>query len=191
MGGNFDISIDRFASYLTPVLIAELAATHCTTIQPVILDAACGTGLVGRALAAKGMTTLHGTDISEAMLAQAAEKGCYRELKRANLYQPLPFPAGFFDLCVCAGAFCPGLLKARALPNLLAAVKPDGILVCDVERSTWGSAGRLGAAFVTLVEEGLISQLTVNESHFYAPAPGEACHGFLVVARKPPVRPLP
>ena len=45
-----------------------------------ILDAGCGTGLVGVALASAGYTTIDGIDLSPRMVEQANRRGVYREL---------------------------------------------------------------------------------------------------------------
>ena len=45
-----------------------------------VLDLACGTGLVGEALATRGFARLTGVDLSADMLGQARAKGCYDRL---------------------------------------------------------------------------------------------------------------
>ena len=45
-----------------------------------ILDAGCGTGLVGVALAAMGRERIVGFDLSEGMLQRSAARGVYAEL---------------------------------------------------------------------------------------------------------------
>lgn len=181
---TYEASVNHFARYLIPARIAELVLAHCRAPESVILDAACGTGLTGMELAARGWKNLYGIDISQPMLAHAAQKQCYRELKRGNLYQPLPFPGAFFDAVVCAGAFCPGHLKARALRPMLEVLKPGGVLICDVERNSWGRAGNMAMTFSALIARGEISEFWLKEAHFYEADPGERSHGYYVVAWK-------
>ncbi|XP_033620786.1 methyltransferase-like protein 27 isoform X2 [Fukomys damarensis] len=60
-----------------------------------ILDVACGTGLVAAELQARGFLQLHGVDGSPKMLEQARIRGLYRQLSLCTLGQePLPSPEG-------------------------------------------------------------------------------------------------
>ena len=67
-----------------------------------ILDAGCGTGLIGAALAARGYRDLTGIDISAGMLNRArARAGVYSGgLVKADLCS-MPFPEASFDAVVC------------------------------------------------------------------------------------------
>ncbi|XP_077880033.1 methyltransferase-like protein 27 isoform X2 [Ictidomys tridecemlineatus] len=60
-----------------------------------ILDVACGTGLVAAELQARGFLQLHGVDGSPEMLEQAQACGLYQHLSLCILGQePLPSPEG-------------------------------------------------------------------------------------------------
>ncbi|KAM5262284.1 methyltransferase-like protein 27 isoform 4-T6 [Hipposideros larvatus] len=60
-----------------------------------ILDVACGTGLVAAELQARGFLQLHGVDGSPGMLEQARARGLYQRLSLCTLGQePLPSPKG-------------------------------------------------------------------------------------------------
>jgi len=65
-----------------------------------VLDAPCGTGILGDFLRARGLRVL-GADISPAMLAVAQERGRAQGLVRADLERP-PFRTGAFDAVVCS-----------------------------------------------------------------------------------------
>jgi predicted TPR repeat methyltransferase len=52
-----------------------------------ILDAGCGTGLVGRRLQQAGYTDIHGSDYSQKMLDEARTRGAYRSLQQHDLTQ--------------------------------------------------------------------------------------------------------
>ncbi|XP_048645884.1 methyltransferase-like protein 27 isoform X1 [Marmota marmota marmota] len=74
-----------------------------------ILDVACGTGLVAAELQARGFLQLHGVDGSPEMLKQAQACGLYQHLSLCTLGQePLPSPEG--------GLVC---LTTRANPSNL------------------------------------------------------------------------
>ncbi|XP_069341760.1 methyltransferase-like protein 27 [Eulemur rufifrons] len=100
-----------------------------------ILDVACGTGLVAAELQARGFLQLHGVDGSPAMLAQARARGLYQHLSLCTLGQePLPSPQGTFDAVLVVGALSDGQVPCSAIPELLRVTRPGG-LVCLTTRT--------------------------------------------------------
>ncbi|KAK3172324.1 hypothetical protein OEA41_005645 [Lepraria neglecta] len=72
---------DEAQSYVAPVLVAQVALKSSNNpAKSVILDAGCGTGLVGQALAMAGAKAIDGLDLSPAMLTVANQTGSYRSL---------------------------------------------------------------------------------------------------------------
>ena len=68
------------------------------------LDVGCGTGLVGKALRARGFTgRVVGLDISQVSLRLAQQSGAYDDLQPADLQQPLPLDDDGVDALVCVG----------------------------------------------------------------------------------------
>jgi predicted TPR repeat methyltransferase len=107
-----------------------------------VLDLGCGTGLVALAIADLHLGPLIGVDIAPKMLAQAASKGLYAELREADVMDALgnhPLPpagevyGGAYPLILAADVFC----YFGALDAVLAAahanLAPGGWLVCSVE----------------------------------------------------------
>jgi ubiquinone/menaquinone biosynthesis C-methylase UbiE len=131
-----------------------------------VLDAACGTGLIGVALARYGFSDIEGLDISAGMLEVAKRKGVYASLVCAPLGEPLPYPDAHFDVFTVAGAFTPGHAPAESFDELLRITRPGGFAVFslrdDVEQpefhaalAQWEAAGRcqvvhVGAPFQSL-----------------------------------------
>ncbi|VTJ56551.1 Hypothetical predicted protein [Marmota monax] len=100
-----------------------------------ILDVACGTGLVAAELQARGFLQLHGVDGSPEMLKQAQACGLYQHLSLCTLGQePLPSPEGTFDAVLIVGALSDGQVPCSAIPELLRVAKPGG-LVCLTTRA--------------------------------------------------------
>lgn len=100
-----------------------------------ILDVACGTGLVAVELQARGFLQVQGVDGSPEMLKQAQARGLYRHLSLCTLGQePLPNPEGTFDAVIIVGALSEGQVPCRAVPELLRVTKPGG-LVCLTTRT--------------------------------------------------------
>ncbi|KAK2593194.1 hypothetical protein QQS21_009123 [Conoideocrella luteorostrata] len=109
-----------------------------------ILDAGCGTGLVGDCLARSslaGKFIVDGVDLSAGMLAVARQKGVYRELETANLNERIERPDGSYDILVCVGT----LTKAHVGPNVLAEfarlTAKRGLIVATVHDEVWESGG--------------------------------------------------
>jgi predicted TPR repeat methyltransferase len=94
-----------------------------------VLDAGCGTGLVGEHLRLLGVAHLTGFDLSQAMLDQAAERGVYDVLRQGSLLEPLPFPMHSFDAVVSVGVFTFGHVGPEALSLLPDMVRAGGHVV--------------------------------------------------------------
>jgi predicted TPR repeat methyltransferase len=112
----FDGYADRFElhlvslGYRVPGLIRTALLQHPVIgagdrLEPA-LDLGCGTGLVAVALSDLSVGPLVGVDISPRMLAQAAAKGLYRELREADLMQALAEDAPQWRLILAADVLC-------------------------------------------------------------------------------------
>jgi predicted TPR repeat methyltransferase len=124
---EYDADLESL-SYRAP----KAGAEQCHRVagpQATVLDAGCGTGLVGARLAELGVGHLVGFDLSAEMLRCAGERGVYAELVQGSLLAPLPFHAQRFDAVVSVGTFTFGHVGPEALPHLPAVVRPDGFVV--------------------------------------------------------------
>jgi predicted TPR repeat methyltransferase len=124
---EYDADLEALA-YRAP----EAGAEQCHRVagsEASVLDAGCGTGLVGGHLAALGVGRLVGFDLSAEMLRRAHERGVYDELHQGSLLDPLPFEAGRFDAVVSVGTFTFGHVGPEALVGLPVVVRPDGFVV--------------------------------------------------------------
>ncbi|XP_023570349.1 methyltransferase-like protein 27 isoform X1 [Octodon degus] len=105
------------------------------TPAALILDVACGTGLVAAELQVRGFLQLHGVDGSPGMLEHARARGLYQQLSLCTLGQePLPSPEGTYDAVLMVGALSEGQVPCTAIPELLRVTKPGG-LVCLTTRT--------------------------------------------------------
>ena len=91
-----------------------------------ILDAGCGTGLVGVALAEMGHERIVGFDLSEGMLQRSAVRGVYSELQQGSLLERLPFDDGRFGSVVSVGVFTLGHVEGSAFAELARVTAPGG-----------------------------------------------------------------
>lgn len=90
--------------YKTPQLAAQYLKQYLPSTASNILDAGCGTGLVGNELAKLGYTEIIGIDISLEMLALAKETAQYKKLEQHDLTKiPYPFPDNSFAAITSIG----------------------------------------------------------------------------------------
>lgn len=106
-----------------------------------ILDAGCGTGLVGAALAGHGLQVIDGLDLSTAMLDKARDKGVYRNLGKADLTRRLPVEDGSYDAVICVGTMTEGHVGPEAFDELVRAARPGAPIVVTVLEGIWEPSG--------------------------------------------------
>jgi len=127
--------------------IAELLIAHLPDPAAAVLDIGCGTGAVGRRLAELGATTIDGVDLSPEMLAVAARTGAYRRLAVCDLTAADLDVGGPYTAMVSAGTFTSGHVGPSAVPRLLAAVAPGGLIAWVVGAAVWPEFEPALAAF--------------------------------------------
>ena len=103
--------------YRHPSICLALLARHLPRGATPLLDAGCGTGLIGGWLAITGYPHVEGLDLSEGMLQRAAATRAYKALHRLSLGETLPFEEGHFAGMVSAGVFTTGHVGVEALPE--------------------------------------------------------------------------
>ena len=104
-----------------------------------VLDAACGTGLVGESLALLGYR-LTGCDVSPRMLAAAQRTGAYAALAQGDL-AALPFADNAFAGFIAMGATGPGHAPPAALAELARVTRPGGVGVFSLREDTFEAQG--------------------------------------------------
>ncbi|BEI85741.1 hypothetical protein CcaverHIS002_0600280 [Cutaneotrichosporon cavernicola] len=102
-----------------------------------ILDAGCGTGLVGVYLAQAGYVEVDGIDLSPAMLKQAEKTNSYKALKTVDLTRNIPVPDAVYDGLTCVGTLTHGHVGPRVLNEFVRVVKPNGVIVATVLEDIW------------------------------------------------------
>ena len=132
-----------------------------------VLDAGCGTGLIGDFLAAD--IELDGADISQEMLAVARSKGRYRNLFEVDLTKPLPFDSASYNGLTSSGTFTHGHVGPDALDELVRVLRTGAIAAITGNRTFYESAG-FAAKFDELVRRNQIGKLTLREELIYSPA---------------------
>jgi len=173
---HYDAWADRYdaemamAGYRHPAIALALLARHLRRGAAPVLDAGCGTGLIGEWLGIAGYPRAEGLDLSDGMLAVARRKGVYAALHHARLGGPLAFHDGRFAGVISAGVFTTGHVGAEALPELIRITRPGGIMVLTVKDTVWNAG--FSAHIQELEADGRL--MLVEETAPYVSMPGEA-----------------
>ena len=157
------------AGYRHPTICLALLGRHLPRGATPLLDAGAGTGLIGEWLGIIGYPHVEALDISEGMLAKAAEKGVYKAFHRLALGGPLPFADGHFAGIVSAGVFTSGHVGIEGLDELIRICRPGGVLVLTVKNTLWDSG--FSARIAELQRDGVVT--VAEETPPYVSMPGE------------------
>ena len=141
--GRYNDDVDK-EEYVAPELASDYVAKHVGardigTVK--ILDAGCGTGLVGKHLATRGAKNLDGIDLSPEMLRIAQQTNIYTSLEVADMSQRLDIPTESYDVVVCVGTMTQGHVGPEAFDELVRVVKSGGYIISTVRESVWRKNG--------------------------------------------------
>lgn len=133
-------SINRSINYEAPKSITTIWQRYHTeeslksssSPKHRVLDAGCGTGLVGEHMVtvmSPDVIEIYGGDLSPDMLEEANTKNVYTDLKVVNLKMQLPYDAESFDSVISAGVFLQAHCGPECLPNIFRVLKKGRYLV--------------------------------------------------------------
>ena len=105
-----------------------------------ILDAGCGTGLVGIELKKNGYSNIDGVDFSQNML-NLIPKAIYKKIEKIDLNKPLKFKTNIYDVVICVGAFTYGHVKPQALNELIRIIKNGGLICFTINEGIYEKYG--------------------------------------------------
>ncbi len=155
------------AGYRHPSVGVALLARYLPCGAAPVLDAGCGTGLVGQWLGILGYPVVEGLDISEGMLAVARGKSCYTRLHCLALGGALPFADAAFAGVISTGVFTTGHVGAEGLDELVRICRVGGVVVLTVKMAIWD-----GGFAARIAEMGSVE--VVEQTAPYVSMPGEA-----------------
>ena len=133
-----DVCNERYAGPRIITDIAVLVADLCSLDRDAaLMDAGCGTGLVGIELSKAGFRNIAGFDLSEEMAIKAKNTKAYRAVTgNANITElPSEVSKNSYDLVLCCGVFTTGHIEPEAFSHLLDLVKPGGHVIFSARRS--------------------------------------------------------
>lgn len=140
---NYDHDLIDEMGYVAPQIATQLFSDNVEDRSTVILDAGCGTGLVGEHLRRHGYKNIQGLDYSRAMLEKAGQKKIYRKLTQGDLTGPLDIAGNTFEAIISVGTFTCGHVGPKAFDELLRITKPGGHICFTVREQAWEEDGYL------------------------------------------------
>lgn len=164
---SYERDVTRWG-YQAPAAAVELLSSRVGK-DAQILDAGCGTGLVGQALRAKGYHDVVGVDISPDSLDLAAETYCYRALAEADFNAlPTNLLDNSFSALLSVGVLSYVSDVKAVLREFCRVVEPEGTIIVS-ERTDLFEKRNTGAIFADLEDEGVLRIVTVTEPRPYIP----------------------
>ncbi|MFK8025860.1 MAG: class I SAM-dependent methyltransferase [Ilumatobacter sp.] len=123
--------------YDAPTVSAGRLAQLVVPASAHVLDAGCGTGLTGVALAAAGFTRLTGIDLSADSLEHAERRDVYATTRQVDLTAELPFDDDEFGGLLCCGvlSYLPDV--GSVLGEFVRVVEPGGSVVFTQRTDLW------------------------------------------------------
>ncbi len=155
---DYDADITTGEDYHAPHKSVEALAGLVARDRE-ILDAGCGTGLVGLTMQAAGYGAIDGLDFSPGMLAEADRKGLYRRLLQADLNQPLPLEPASYDAVIMVGTTLH--VTGTCFYEFARILRPDGLLLfCGWDKLF--DQSQFAVAAGTLIADGLLREHSIS-----------------------------
>ena len=114
-------------NYTAPQETVSVLSKYALNKNLRILDAGCGTGLVGIELKKYGYSNIEGVDFSQSML-DLVPQGIYKKIEKIDLNKPLKFKDNIYDVLMCVGTFTYGHVKPKALDELIRITRNGGLI---------------------------------------------------------------
>ena len=133
-------TVERFG-YVAHIATADALDKVMEPKNATILDAGCGTGLVGEELIKRGYREMDALDYSQEMLDAAAAKRIYKRHIQADLSKPLAIDDNRYDAVVCTGTFTYGHVTAEAFDELIRVTRPEGIICFTIREGAYEDYG--------------------------------------------------
>lgn len=137
---DYDANLQALG-YRNTALVAGLVGRHVPADAGEILDAACGTGLIGEHLHTLAYDDLVGIDLSEGMLEVSRARNVYTSLARMKLGEPLDFEDGRFAAILAMGVLTIGHAPPGSLDELVRITRPGGKLIFSLPEPAYEEGG--------------------------------------------------
>lgn len=158
---NYDLDTSS-SEYTGPAISAKLLSQYLPAKSSKLLDAGCGTGLVGIELQTLGYDHVDGFDLSDSMAEKAISTGAYQQvlggidmMRAAENYADARYAA-----ILSVGVFTLGHVPPEALIVLLQLASPGGLLLIST-RTHYYDQTNFQQVIDDLIDSGQIELLQV------------------------------
>ena len=127
-------------NYTAPQETVSVLKKYALKKNSKILDAGCGTGLVGIELKKYGYLKIEGVDFSQSML-DLVPQNIYKKIEKIDLNKPLKFKNNIYDVVMCVGTFTYGHVKPHALDEIIRITKNKGLICFTVNEGIYEEYG--------------------------------------------------
>ena len=127
-------------NYTAPQETVSVLKKYALKKNSKILDAGCGTGLVGIELKKYGYLNIDGVDFSQNML-DLVPQGTYKKIEKVDLNKQLKFKDNTYDIVMCVGTFTYGHVKPKALDELIRITKNKGLICFTINEGIYEEYG--------------------------------------------------
>ena len=127
-------------NYTGPKETVDVFKKYIENKEILILDAGCGTGLVGLQLKKFGFKYFHGADLSQKLLDTVPEN-VYQKLIKVDLNKTINVQDNFYDAIMCVGTFTFGHVKSQALDEFVRITKKDGLICFTINEGIFEEYG--------------------------------------------------
>jgi ubiquinone/menaquinone biosynthesis C-methylase UbiE len=127
-------------NYTAPQETVSILKKYAFDKNSKILDAGCGSGLVGIELKKNGYSNVEGVDFSQSML-DLIPQGIYKKIEKVDLNKPIKFKDSMYDVLMCVGTFTYGHVKPKALDELIRIIRNEGLICFTINEGIYEEYG--------------------------------------------------
>ncbi|TVM36743.1 class I SAM-dependent DNA methyltransferase [Oceanidesulfovibrio marinus] len=139
---DYDRDCVQGMGYVGPMTACRMLDTYLESPESRVLDAGCGTGLVGQVLSKHGYGRVDAMDISKDMLQVAKEKDVYNKFFQADMSEPLEvLNDDTYDASICVGTFTYKHVGPEAFNELIRVTKPGGYVCFTIRDGAYQEYG--------------------------------------------------
>lgn len=161
----YDDDTRQAMGYVGPVVAGKMLDSYLESKESRILDAGCGTGLVGEVLKDMGYQHIEAMDFSDDMLGEAEKKDVYCNAFQADMNTSLEVPDDTYDASICVGTFTYAHVGPQAFEELARITKPGGYICFTVRDGAYEKYGYRGKMLDLESEESWELQEMYNEHY--------------------------
>lgn len=139
--GLYDQDTRQVMGYVGPEIAAAMLDSHLDSKDCRLLDAGCGTGLVGEALNRLGYRHIDAMDLSTDMLSEAEKKSVYNRVFQADMNGRMDIADDAYDAAICVGTFTYAHVGPHGFDELVRVTRPEGYICFTIRDGAYQEYG--------------------------------------------------